>query len=103
MVSRMESPTAMPTKSLTCLKRSTSMTITEGLRFASVLAKANVDLHAIDEQFAVGQAGEIVVHRVEQQPLFGILEIGHVGERADEAHHLAVGADDGPRLQDSQA
>ena len=56
-------------------------------------------LHAVDEQFAVGQAGEIVVHRVEQQPLFGLLEIGDVGERADQAHHFAVGADHRPRLQ----
>ena len=56
-------------------------------------------LHAVDEQFAVGQAGEIVVHRVEQQPLLGFLEIGDVGERADQAHHFAVGADDRARLQ----
>ena len=56
-------------------------------------------LHAVDEQFAVGQAGEIVVHRVEQQPLLGVLEIGHVGERADQAHHFAVGADHRARLQ----
>ena len=56
-------------------------------------------LHAVDEQFAVGQAGEIVVHRVEQQPLLGFLEIGDVGERADQAHHFAVGADHRARLQ----
>ena len=56
-------------------------------------------LHAVDEQFAVRQAGEIVVHRVEQQPLLGVLEVGHVGERADQAHHLAVGADHRARLQ----
>ena len=56
-------------------------------------------LHAVDEQFAVGQAGEVVVHGVEQQPLLGVLEIGDVGQRADQAHHLAVGADHRPRLE----
>ena len=53
---------------------------------------------AIDEQFAVGQAGEIVVNRIVQQPLFRVLELGDIGERADETHHLAVGADYRPRL-----
>ncbi len=38
-VSRMKSPTAMPTKSLTCLKRSRSITISVGRRFGMVLAK----------------------------------------------------------------
>ncbi len=61
--------------------------------------KAEGRLHAVDEQFAVGQAGEIVVHGVEQQPLLGFLEFGHVGERADQAHHFAVGADHRPRFQ----
>ena len=56
-------------------------------------------LHAVEEQFAVGQAGEVVVHGVEQQPLLGVLEFGDVGERADQPHHLAVGADHRPRLQ----
>ena len=55
--------------------------------------------HAVEEQFAVGQAGEVVVHGVEQQPLLGILEFGHVGQRADQPHHFAVGADHRPRLQ----
>ena len=55
--------------------------------------------HAVEEQFAVGQAGEIVVHRVEQQPLLGLLEVVDVGERADQPHHFAVGADHRPRLQ----
>ena len=38
-VSRMELPTAMPTESLTCLKRSRSITISVGRRFGMVLAK----------------------------------------------------------------
>ncbi len=40
MVSRIESPTAMPTESLTCLKRSMSITSTEGRSCASERAKA---------------------------------------------------------------
>ncbi len=55
--------------------------------------------HAVDEQFAVRQAREVVVHGVEQQPLFGILEIGDVGQRADQPHHFAVGAYNGPRFE----
>jgi len=38
-VSRIESPTAMPTESLTCLKRSRSITISVGRRFGMVLVK----------------------------------------------------------------
>ena len=40
-VSRIESPTAMPTESLICLKRSRSITITVGLIAGSALAKAS--------------------------------------------------------------
>ncbi len=53
---------------------------------------------AVEEQLAVGQPGEVVVHRVVQQPLFRVLELGDVGERADEPHHLAVRSDHRPRL-----
>ena len=53
----------------------------------------------VEEQFAVRQAGEVVVHGVVQQPLLGGLELGHVGHGADEPHHLAVGGDHRPRLQ----
>ena len=58
-------------------------------------ARANDErgFEAVEEQLAVRQAGEVVVHRVVQQPLLGGLELGHVGQRADEAHHFAVGAD----------
>src|SRR6266566_3173392 len=38
-VNRIESPTAMPTESLTCLKRSTSITITVGRRSELLLAR----------------------------------------------------------------
>ena len=53
----------------------------------------------VDEQLAVGQPGQVVVHGVVQQPFLGVLEFGHVGQRADEAHHLAVRADHRPRLE----
>ena len=98
-VSRIESPTAMPTESLTCLKRSRSITITVGLDRGVGLGECEHALQAVEEQLAVGQAGQIVVHRVVQQPLLGVLELGDVGERADQAHHLAVGADHRPRLE----
>ncbi len=54
---------------------------------------------AIVEQFAVGQASEIVVNRVVEHPLLGAFELGHVGQRADHPDHLAVGADDRPGLE----
>ena len=89
----------MPTESLTCLKRSRSITITVGAYCRVGLGEAEHGFEPVEEQFAVGQAGEIVVHGVVQQPLFGGLEFGHVGQRADEAHHFAVGADHRPRAQ----
>ena len=63
------------------------------------LGERQYGLEPVDEQLAVGQAGEIVVHGVVQQPLLGVLELGHVGERADQPHHLAVGTDHRPRLE----
>ncbi len=39
------------------------------------------------------------MHGIVQQALFRGLEIGDVGEGADEPHHFAVGADDRPRLE----
>ena len=39
------------------------------------------------------------MHAVMQHALFGVLEFGDVGERADHARHLAVGADHRARLQ----
>ena len=61
--------------------------------------KAEDCFNAVNEQFAVGQTGEVVVNGIKQQPFLGSLEIGHVGERADEADNLAIGADHGARLQ----
>ena len=95
----MESPTAMPTESLTCLKRSRSITITVGRIACSELGEGESRLEAVEEQLAVRQAGEIVMHGVVQQPLFRSLEVGDVGQGADETHDFAVGADDRPRLQ----
>ena len=98
-VSRIESPTAMPTESLTCLKRSRSITITVGADRRIGLGEGERGVEPVEEQLAVGQAGEVVVHGVVQQPLLGGLELGDVGERADEAHDLAVRADHRPRLE----
>ncbi len=53
----------------------------------------------VEEQLAVRQSREVVVHGVVQEPLLGGLELGYVGERADEAHDLAVRADHGARLE----
>ena len=39
------------------------------------------------------------MHRVVQEPLFGGLELGDVGQRADQANDFAVGADHGTRAQ----
>ena len=98
-VSRIESPTAMPTESLTCLKRSRSMTTTVGRICRIGLGERQHGFEPVEEQLAVRQAGEVVVHGVVQQPLLGGLELGDVGERADQPHHLAVGADHRPRLE----
>ena len=53
----------------------------------------------VDEQLAVGQAGQVVVDGVVQQPLLGSALLGDVEQRADAAQHLAVGAEHRPRPQ----
>ena len=40
-------------------------------------------VEAVDEQLAVGQPGQIVVHRVVQHAFFGFSGLGDVGEGAD--------------------
>ncbi len=47
----------------------------------------------VEEQFAIGQAGEIVVDRVVKDALFRGLDLGDVGQRADDPDHLAGGVD----------
>ena len=47
-------------------------------------------LHAVEEQFAVGQAGQIVMDRIVQDALLRGLGVGDVGERADDAHHFVL-------------
>jgi hypothetical protein len=64
-----------------------------------LLAKLATRAEAVDEQFAVRQAGEVVMHGIVQQPLLGVLGLGDVGQRADHAGDFAVGADHGPCFQ----
>ena len=52
----------------------------------------------VEKQFAIGQAGQIVVHRVMQHALFGGLDFGDVGQRADDANDFALGVDHRARL-----
>ena len=60
------------------------------------LGEAEHGVEPVEEQFAVRQAGEIVVHGVVQQALLGGFGFGDVGQRADQADHFAVGADHRP-------
>ena len=50
----------------------------------------------VEEQFAVGQAGQIVVHGIVEQALLGGLDLGDVGQGADTADDLAVAAQHRP-------
>ena len=50
------------------------------------------------EQLAIGQAGQVVVHGIVQHAFLGGTLVGDVGERADDADDLAIGADDRPGL-----
>ena len=85
--------------SLTDWNSSTSITITVGARAARLLGQENGRAQAIREQLTVWKAGQIVVNRIMEHALFGRFEFGHVRQRADHPHHLAVGADDRPGFQ----
>ena len=76
-----------------------SITSAAGARRAGLRRLVDRGVQPVEEQFAIRQAGQIVVDRVVQHALLGRLDLGDVGERADDAHDLAVGADDRPRLQ----
>ena len=52
----------------------------------------------VEEQLAIRQAGQIVVHGVVQQTLLAGLDLGDVAERTDDAEHLTVGTNHGPRF-----
>ena len=54
----------------------------------------NGGVEPVEEDFAIGQAGQVVVHGVMQHALFGGARLRHVGQRADHADHFAVGAHD---------
>jgi hypothetical protein len=53
-------------------------------------------LQPVEEDLAVRQAGQVVVQRVLQQPLDGILLLGHIDDRADAADDFAVRAQHRP-------
>ena len=69
MASRMESPAGRPTDSLICLKRSISSTITVGRTDVVGCATGQRGVEPVEEQPAVRQAGEVVVHGVVQDAL----------------------------------
>ena len=76
--------------------------MTVGLDAGVGLGEGERGLEPVEEELAIpGQAGEVVVHRVVQQALLGGLELGDVGERADEAHHLAVEPTTGRALSEN--
>ena len=60
-----------------------SMTITVGAVAAGLLGHEHRRAQTIVEQFAIGKPGQIVVNGVMEHALFGRLELGHVGQRAD--------------------
>ena len=88
-VSSMLSPTTRPKLLLTFLKRSMSMNITVGRLHLPFAGAGDGALQAIEEQLAVGQAGQAVMHRVVHQPLMRALEVGDVAHQADAAQAAA--------------
>ena len=99
MVRRIESPTDGPTCSLTCLNRSMSSVMTVGRRFPDARPHGEGGVEPVEEQLAVGQAGQVVVHGIVEQALLGGLGLGAVRQRADDPHHLAVRTHHGAGLQ----
>ena len=95
----MESPTAMPTESLTCLKRSRSITITVGRSAASVLAKPSTASSRSRNNSRLGRPVRLSCTASCSSRSSAVLNLGHVGQRADEADHFAVGSDHRPRLE----
>ena len=89
------SPTWWPSESLTSLKRSRSRNRTAaaacGVR---ALGAADRLVEAVEEQHAVGQAGQRVVQGVVLQALLGLLAVRHVGLAADDADRPALGVSD---------
>ena len=90
IVSRIESPIAMPKPSLTCLKRSMSRMKTDGRDTPFRVGAGDRRPQAVEEQLAVRQAGQVVVDGVVEEPFLGRPLLGHVEQRADAAQHLAV-------------
>ena len=57
------------------------------------------DRQPVEEQLAIGQAGQAVVHGVVQQPLLRALGVGHLAQQADAAQAAAVGGGHAGRLE----
>ena len=98
-VSRIESPTAMPTELFTCLKRSRSITITVGRMVESALAKESAASSRSRNSSRFGRPVRLSCTASCSSRSSAVLNSVTSVTRADEAHHLAVGADHGPRLQ----
>ena len=56
-------------------------------------------LEPVEKQFAIRQSGQVIVNGVVEEPLLRGLELGDVGDRANQPDHLAVRADDRARPQ----
>ena len=75
------------------------MTSVTGAAAPGFCARWSGRIEPVVEQFAVRQTGQVVVNGVVEHALLGRLELGDVGERADNAHDFAVGADHRPGLE----
>ena len=58
-------------------------------RLSFAFARITAIAQAVEEQLAVGQARQAVVHGVVQQPLVRALGVRHVAHQADAAHSAA--------------
>ena len=84
------SPASWPSESLTTLKRSRSRNSTATPRVAPARAPQRL-AEAVEEQRAVGQAGERVVQRAVGELELGALALGDVARHADHLVRLAAG------------
>ena len=71
-------------------------------RRAGPPGRAERAFQPVEEQFAVGQAGQMIVDRVVQDALGRGAALGHVLERADHPHHVAAGVEHGRAFSRNQ-